>query len=330
MKNITLIPGDGIGPEITGVTRRVLEESGTEINWETVDVSDRDYSEVLAEILDSLTKNTVGLKGPVTTRILEGDRSLTVAIRQELDLYANIRPIEVLPGIGSGKPIDFVVVRENTEGLYSGLNFEIDDQCAQTIKLTTKRASQRIARKAYEYALEEKRKKVTTVHKANVVQAADGLFLQTVREVSDQYPGIKSEEIIVDNMCMQLVQEPEQFDVILAPNLYGDIISDLSAGLMGGLGVAPGANIGEDLALFEAAHGSAPDIAGQNKANPLALLRSAVMMLEYIGQNEPADRIQEAVRQVIAEKDVLTPDLGGKATTSQVSDEIISKMKGHN
>lgn len=332
MHRITLIPGDGIGPEITKATLEVVEATGLKVEWEIFEAGTsaiEKYKNPLPdEVINSIRRNGFCLKGPTTTPIAEGFRSINVALRKELDLFANVRPAKSLEGINSHyKNVDIVVIRENTEDLYCGVEHKIGDFAAESIKIITAKASTRIAKFAFEYAKREGRKKVTAVHKANIMKLTDGLFLECVRNVSKEYPDIIYEEIIVDNMCMQLVRNPEIYDVILCPNLYGDIISDLCAGLVGGLGVVPGANIGDNLAVFEAVHGSAPDIAGKNIANPTALILSAAQMLKYIGESERGRKIEKALEIVIKEKLCLTPDLGGNATTEEFSIKVCDKIK---
>jgi len=328
---VSLITGDGIGPEISEATRAIIDNSVGNIDWEVVEAKpqEEDGEVIFERMLASLKKTSIGIKGPITTPIGSGYSSLTVALRKELNLYANVRPVKKLPGIGpdflSGK-VDLVTVRENTEGLYSGIEHEIQGEFAESIKLTSKKGSERIAKFAFEYAKREGRTKVTAVHKANILKKSDGLFLDVARRVSRDYPDIELDEKIVDNMAMQLVLHPEDYQVLLAPNLYGDILSDLSAGLIGGLGVAPGGNFGDDVVVFEAVHGSAPDIAGKNIANPLGLLRSGVMMLEYVNQSEAVEQIEKSVEKVLKEGEVLTPDLGGNATTTEFTEEIINHL----
>ncbi|MEW6697730.1 MAG: isocitrate dehydrogenase (NAD(+)) [Bacillota bacterium] len=331
MHNITLIPGDGIGPEITEAARQVIEAAGVNIKWEIAEAGEAvisRYGKPLPDrVLDSIRKNKVALKGPITTPVGKGFRSVNVTLRQELDLYANLRPARTIPNIPSRyQGVDLLVVRENTEDLYAGVEHPVGKGAAESIKIITREASERIARFAFETARRQGRKKVTAVHKANIMKLSDGLFLESVRSVAEHYPQIAYEEVIVDAMCMKLVQEPEKYDVLVLPNLYGDIVSDLCAGLVGGLGVAPGANIGLECAVFEAVHGSAPQIAGQNLANPLAIILSGVMMLRHLGENQCAQRIEEAVIQVLAEGKALTADLGGKATTQDMAVEIINKI----
>ncbi|GAW91603.1 isocitrate dehydrogenase (NAD(+)) [Calderihabitans maritimus] len=329
---ITLIPGDGIGPEITEAARRVLDASGVEIEWEVVEAGEaviKEYGTPLPEpVLDSIRKNKVALKGPLTTPVGTGFRSVNVALRKALDLYANVRPAKTLPGVNSRYDnIDLIVVRENTEDLYAGVEHMVGEDAAESIKIITRRASERIVRFAFELAKNQNRRKVTAVHKANILKLSDGLFLECARKVAQEYPEIEFEDRIVDNMCMQLVQKPELYDVLVMPNLYGDILSDLCAGLVGGLGVAPGANIGDEAAVFEPVHGSAPKYAGQNKVNPLAIILSGVMMLEHLGEFEAAARVRQAVNEVLEEKKFVTYDLGGSAGTSEMADAIIRKMQ---
>ncbi|MBC7325843.1 MAG: isocitrate/isopropylmalate dehydrogenase family protein, partial [Moorella sp. (in: Bacteria)] len=303
---ITLIPGDGIGPEITAAARAVLEASGVKISWEVVVAGEKalqDYGTLLPEeTLASIQRNRVALKGPLTTPVGSGFRSVNVALRKEFDLYANLRPARTYEGVKSRySDVDLVVVRENTEDLYAGVEHMVGEDAAESIKIITRKGCERIVRFAFDYAVREGRRKVTAVHKANIMKCTDGLFLKIAREIAAEYPQIEFEDRIVDNMCMQLVQKPELYDVLVMPNLYGDIISDLCAGLVGGLGVAPGANIGRDTAIFEPVHGSAPKYAGMNKANPTAMILSAVMMLRYLGEQEAADRIHQALKEVIKE-----------------------------
>jgi len=331
--NITLIPGDGIGPEVIAAVRRVIDASGVKINWEIVEAGEamiEKHGTPLPEyVLDSIKKNKVALKGPLTTPVGEGFRSVNVTLRQSLNLFANVRPARNLPGIETRfQNVDLIIVRENTEDLYAGVEHRVGNDAAESIKIITREASRRIARYAFELARREGRKKVTAVHKANIMKLSDGLFLECARETAQSYPDIEFEDYIVDALCMKLVQSPENFDVLLLPNLYGDIVSDLCAGLVGGLGVVPGANIGEEYAVFEPVHGSAPKHAGKNKANPLAALLSGVMMLRHLGEMPAADRIMQAVIKVLAEKKAVTYDLGGDAGTSEMADAIITSMEG--
>ena len=331
--NITLIPGDGIGPEISEHVVKIIEAAGVTINWDIqsagADVAESEGSPLPSRVIESIKKNKVALKAPVTTPIGKGFRSVNVALRKELDLYANLRPCKNLPGIKTRfDNVNLVVVRENTEDLYAGIERQIDNDTAESIKIITRSASERIVEFAFDYAIKNNRKTVTAVTKANICKLSDGLFLNAAREVAKKYPTIEYKEILVDNACMQLVMNPEKFDVLVLPNLYGDIVSDLTAGLIGGLGVAQGANIGKDCAVFEPVHGSAPDIKGQGIANPTALLLSAVMMLKYIGETNAAIRIENALFKTLEEKELLTPDLGGKATSLELVNKIIEHLKG--
>jgi isocitrate dehydrogenase (NAD+) len=328
---ITLIPGDGIGPEVTDATISVLRATGFEVEWETFVVGAEAlsrYGDPLPEnLIESIKHNKIALKGPVATPIGTGFVSSNVRLRKALDLYANLRPVKSLQGVPSRyEKVDLVVVRENTEDLYSGLEHEVVPGVVESLKIITDRASRRIARFAFEYARREGRKRITAIHKANIMKLSDGLFLRCFREVAEDYPEIKADDLIVDNTCMQLVLNPNQFDVLLLENLYGDIVSDLCAGLIGGLGVAPGANIGEEIAVFEAVHGAAPTIAGRGIANPTALLLSAVLMLKHLDERERATKVQTALERVLAEGKVLTRDLGGQATTLQFTDAIIRAL----
>ena len=328
---ITLIPGDGIGPEVTGATISVLRATGFEAQWETFVVGAEAlsrYGDPLPDdLIQAIKRNKVALKGPVATPVGTGFVSSNVRLRKALDLYANLRPVKSMKGVPSRyENVDLIVVRENTEDLYSGLEHEVVPGVVESLKIITDRASRRIARFAFEYARREGRKKVTAIHKANIMKMSDGLFLNCFREIAREYPEIEANDLIVDNTCMQLVIDPGQFDVLLLENLYGDIISDLGAGLVGGLGVAPGANIGEEIAVFEAVHGAAPSIAGRGIANPTALLLSAVLMLEHLGERERATRIQTALEKVLAAGNVLTRDLGGQATTLEFTDAIIRHL----
>ena len=302
-----------------------------EINWDVqsagADVAQKEGTPLPQRVIDSIKKNKVALKAPVTTPIGKGFRSVNVALRKELDLYANIRPCKNIDGIKTPfDGVNLVVVRENTEDLYAGIERQIDADTAESIKIITRKASLRIAKYAFDYAKNNNRKTVHAVTKANICKLTDGLFLECAREIAQQYPDIEYKEILVDNLCMQLVQNPQKFDVLVLPNLYGDIVSDLTAGLIGGLGVAQGANIGEDCAVFEPVHGSAPDIKGQNKANPTALLLCAINMLRHIGETAGADRIEKALYSVLAQGRVLTGDLGGSALTDEFTDEIIKQL----
>lgn len=329
---VTLIPGDGIGSEITGAVVRIIEAAGVEIEWESyiagAEALSRFGDPLPADVLESIKRNKIALKGPLTTPVGTGFASVNVRLRKTLDLYANLRPVRNLPGlITPFGDLDLVVVRENTEDLYSGLEHVVVPGVVESLKIITEKASTRIARFAFEYARREGRKKVTAIHKANIMKLSDGLFLECFRKVATEYPDIQADDKIVDNACMQLVMKPQQFDILLLENLYGDIISDLAAGLVGGLGVVPGANIGELGAVFEAVHGSAPDIAGKNLANPTAMLQTAVMMLRYLGEREAADLISKAIIYTLAEKKVRTRDLGGEAHTTEYTEAIVASMK---
>lgn len=331
MRTITLIPGDGIGPEISSSVVRIIEASGLKIDWDRQtagsDVVEKEGTPLPQRVIDSVKKNKIALKAPVTTPIGKGFRSVNVALRKELDLYVNLRPCKNLEGIKTRfDNVDLVIVRENTEDLYAGIERMVDEDTAESIKIITRKASTRIAEFAFEYAVKNNRKTVWAVSKANICKLSDGLFIECCKEVSKKYPQIEYKEILVDNLCMQLVQNPEKFDVLVLPNLYGDIVSDLAAGLIGGLGVAQGANIGLDYAVFEPVHGSAPDIKGKNLANPTALLLSAIEMLKYIGENIHADKIEKALKTVLKEGKKLTKDLGGDSNTEEFTDEIISKL----
>jgi isocitrate dehydrogenase (NAD+) len=328
---VTLIPGDGIGPELAEAARRVLDATGIGFEWEVLDagqgVMDEYGTPLPDHVLESIKRNRVALKGPITTPVGEGFRSVNVALRQALGLYANLRPARSIRGIESRyEDVDLVIVRENTEDLYAGIEHRVGADAAESIKIITRAASERIARFAFEYAVANGRRKVTAVHKANIMKLSDGLFLESCRTVAADYDGrIEFEDRIVDNMCMQLVQKPELYDVLVLPNLYGDIVSDLAAGLVGGLGVAPGANIGTDAAVFEPVHGSAPKYAGQNKANPTALILSGALMLRHLGYPAEAARVESTVRDVIA-AGTTTYDLGGSAGTSQFADAIVEGL----
>ena len=332
MQKVTLIPGDGIGPEITNSVTEILKAAGAEIEWEVqtagADVAEVEGSPLPDRVIESIKKNKVALKAPVTTPIGKGFRSVNVALRKSLDLYSNLRPCKNIDGIKTRfDNVDLVIVRENTEDLYAGIERQIDVDTAESIKIITRKASTRIVEFAFDYAVKNNRKLVTAVSKANICKLSDGLFLECAREVAKNFPQIEYKEILVDNLCMQLVQKPEQFDVLVLPNLYGDIVSDLCAGLIGGLGVAQGANIGLDAAVFEPVHGSAPDIKGQNKANPTALLLSAIEMLKYIEQRAVAEKVEKALYKTLKEQKVVTADLGGNATTEEFTNEIILNLK---
>lgn len=328
---ITLIPGDGIGPEIVAATVRVIEATGVNIDWETqilgVQAQEKYGTTLPDETIESIRRNRVALKGPQMTPVGKGFTSVNVGLRKALDLYANVRPVKALPNIECRYPdLDLVIIRENTEGLYVGLEHVVVPGVVESLKVITEKASTRIARYAFEYARDNNRKKVTAVHKANIMKMSDGLFLECFYNVAKEFPAIEAEDKIIDNCCMQLVMRPEQFDVMVLENLYGDIVSDLCAGLIGGLGLAPGANIGELGAVFEAVHGSAPDIAGQGIANPTALMMSAILMLNHIGEREAAQRIHDALLVVFAEGKAITRDLGGTAKTNEFARAIEEKI----
>ena len=330
---VTLIPGDGIGPEVSSAARRAVDATGVSIDWEIAELNEKAIlkagTSLPQDVLDSLERTRVGLKGPVTTPIGGGYTSVNVALRKKLDLYANVRPVRSLPGVASrfsDVKIDMVIFRENTEDLYSGLEHEVVKDVVTSLKVITRVASINIAEYAFAYADRLGRKKVTAIHKANIMKLADGLFLRCCREVASRYPHIAYTELIVDNASMQLVMRPETFDVLLLPNLYGDIVSDLAAGLVGGLGIVPGANMGEKHAVFEAVHGSAPDIAGKGIANPTAMMLSAVMMLIHLREVDAARKLEAAIEKVYAEGKQLTGDVGGKAGTAQFTDAVIAAM----
>lgn len=355
---VTLIPGDGTGPEITEATRRVLEATGVQFQWELhqagAEMLEKCGTILPEDVIESIQQTKVGLKGPITTPVGKGQRSANVTLRKKLDLYANLRPAKTYHGFRSRyEKVDLVIVRENTEDLYAGIEFQrgtaehaeivevisrmsghhLDMDSALSLKYISVMASRRIAKFAFDYARSNKRRKVTAVHKANIMKLSDGLFLATVHEVAKEYPDIQYEDRIVDNMCMQLVQKPELYDVLVLPNLYGDIISDLSAGLIGGLGVAPGANIGSQYAIFEPVHGSAPKYAGQNKVNPMAMMFSGVMMLRHLDEKDAARRLEKALTQIIAEGKYVTYDLKSRPDdptavgTSQVADAVIARLQ---
>lgn len=330
MKRITLINGDGIGPEISDAVVRIIDASGLKIDWDVQtageDVIAQEGTPLPERVLNSVKENGVALKAPVTTPIGKGFRSVNVQLRKELDLYANLRPCKNLPNVKTKfDNVDIVVVRENTEDLYAGIERQVDTDTAESIKVITRKASERICRFAFDYAVKNNRKEVCVVTKANIMKLSDGLFLDCFRKVADEYRQINKREILVDNLCMQLVQNPSQFDVLVLPNLYGDIVSDLCAGLIGGLGVAQGANIGLNYAVFEPVHGSAPDIKGQNKANPTALLLSAIEMLRYIGENIYAEKIEKALFKTLS-NGICTSDLGGNVTTSEFTEAVIREL----
>ena len=330
---ITLLPGDGIGPEVTAAVVAILECTGVDIEWEKYFVGaeaiTRFGDPLPKDVLDSILKNKVALKGPVTTPVGTGFSSINVRLRKTLDLYANLRPVRSMPNIITRyEDVDLVVVRENTEDLYAGLEHEVVPGVVESIKVITEKASTRIAKFAFDYAVTHGRKRVTAVHKANIMKLSDGLFLECFRNVAKDYPGIQADDRIVDNLCMQLVVNPTQFDILLLENLYGDIVSDLTAGLVGGLGVVAGANIGLNGAVFEAVHGSAPDIAGQNKANPLALLKSAVLMLHHIGETDAAHRVDQAITKVLAQgPEQRTRDIGGTGTTADFTSAMCEVLR---
>ncbi len=331
MRTITLINGDGIGPEISDAVMKIISAAGLEIDWDIqtagADVAEKEGTPLPQRVIDSIKKNKIALKAPVTTPIGKGFRSVNVQLRKSLDLYANLRPCKNFAGIKTPfDNVNLVVVRENTEDLYAGIERMVDNDTAESIKIITRKASERIAEFAFKYAVDNERKTVHAVSKANIMKFSDGLFLECCRKIAENYPNIEYKEILVDNLCMQLVQHPEKFDVLVLPNLYGDIVSDLTAGLTGGLGLARGANIGLECAVFEPVHGSAPDIKGQNKANPSALLLSAVEMLKYIGERDRAEKIENALLKTLKEGKVLTADLGGNATTTEFTAEVIKNL----
>ena len=329
---ITLIPGDGIGPEVTRAAVRVLEATGLKFEWETFQAGAEAYEKyheyIPKELIESIERTGVGLKGPVATPIAGGFASINVALRKKFELYANFRPISNLPHIPTRYPdVDLIIVRENTEGLYSGIEHEVVPGVVESLKIITEKASTRISRFAFEYARKNKRKRIHAIHKANIMKLSDGLFLRCSRNVAKEYPEITYGEHIVDNTCMQLVMNPYQYDMLLMENFYGDIISDLCAAFVGGLGFVPGANIGDHCAIFEAVHGSAPDIAGKNIANPTAVIRSALLMLRHLGEYEAATKIRNALEKVYRTREKLTRDVGGKAGTSEFADSIIEFME---
>ncbi|MGE5644728.1 MAG: isocitrate dehydrogenase (NAD(+)) [Acidobacteriota bacterium] len=330
---VTLIPGDGIGPEVAKATVRAVEATGARINWECVDLNakviEQSNYEVPKYVFDSLERTKTGLKGPSTTPVAGGHVSLNVQLRRKLDLFANFRPVRSFPGIKtrfSDVFIDLAIFRENTEDLYSGLEHEVVTDVVTSLKVITRTASERIARAAFGWARRNGRRKVTAVHKANIMKLGDGLFLRCCREVAKEFPDIEYKELIVDNAAMQMVVRPESFDVLVMPNLYGDIVSDLAAGLVGGLGIVPGANLGTEHAVFEAVHGSAPDIAGKNLANPTALMQSAALMLNHLGETDASKRLQAAVEWVYAEGRHVTPDVGGTGSTSDFTDAVVKRL----
>jgi len=329
---ITLIPGDGIGPEVTKPTLAIIKAAGVKVEWEThlagAGALKKHGTTIPMQLMDSFERNRVALKGPVTTPVGEGFSSVNVELRQSFNLYANLRPIKNLPGVRARyQGIDLIVVRENTEGLYSGIEHEVVPGVVESLKIITEKASTRIAKFAFDYARRHGRKKVAAVHKANIMKLSDGLFLECARKVSTRYKNIGFGDVIVDNACLQLVIDPWKFDVLLMENLYGDILSDLAAGLVGGLGVVPGANLGDRHALFETVHGSAPDIKGKNIANPAAMILAAVMMLDHLAEKAAANRISLALERVLMRGEVMTPDLGGTATTKKFADAIIREIE---
>jgi isocitrate dehydrogenase (NAD+) len=332
MRTVTLIPGDGTGPELTSAMRRVIDASGAKLKWEIAeageDAAATHGTPLPPATLESIRRNRVAIKGPISTPVGSGYRSINVALRKEFDLYAGIRPCKSMDGVPSPfESIDIVLIRENTEDLYAGIEHWVGKDAAESIRIITREGSRRIAHTAFEYAARNARRKVTIVHKANILKFTDGLFLETCRDVAKDYPQIQVEDRIVDNMAMQLVQRPQEYDVLLCPNLFGDILSDLCAGLVGGLGVAPGMNLGKEAAIFEAVHGSAPQFKGQDKLNPTALILSGVLMLEHLNEHRAAERVLQAVKTVIEEGEHVTFDLGGQASTTRMTDAIVAAMK---
>jgi len=328
---VTLIPGEGIGPEVATATRRILEAAGVQIEWEEIAGRTGDSNDqgqrVNQAAIDSVRRNRVALKGPMATAIAGGAPSVNVALRKSLDLYANLRPVKNVPGVKSHfENVDLILVRENTEDLYSGLEHEVVPGVVESLKIITEKASTRIARFAFDYARRHGRKKIHAIHKANIMKLSDGLFLRSVRTVAAQFPEIQYKELIVDNACMQIVMDPLQFDMLLLPNLYGDVMSDLAAGLVGGLGVVPSANIGDDCAMFEAVHGTAPDIAGKGLANPTALLMSALLMLDHLGERTAAEKIEAALLKTYREGTHTTRDVGGMAGTDQFAHAVMAAL----
>ena len=331
MYNITLIPGDGIGPEVADAARRVLDATGVPFDWEIRNAGESQIaltgSPLPEDALKSVEKNRIALKGPITTPKGTGFSSVSVELRKKFDLYANLRPIKTYPAIPSKYDnVDLVIIRENTEDLYAGIEFMVNPDIAQSVKIFTRKGCERIVRFAFEYALNNNRKKVTAVHKANIMKCTDGMFLEVANYIAKNYPAIEYEDMIVDAMCMRLVQCPEKYDVLVLPNLYGDIVSDLCAGLVCGVGITPGANIGADISIFEAIHGSAPDIAGKGIANPIALILSGVMMLRHLKEVKAAERIEQAVNKTLMDGKYLTFDLGGKSNTDEFVNAIIEKF----
>jgi isocitrate dehydrogenase (NAD+) len=329
---ITLIPGDGIGPEVSNAVQQILLAAGVDIEWEETatraELERRGTDFMQSGVLESIHKNGVALKGPMATAVATGAPSLNVGLRQALDLYANLRPVKNLEGVQSRyQDVDLVIVRENTEDLYAGLEHTVVPGVVESLKIITEKASTRVARFAFEYARKHGRKKIHAIHKANIMKLSDGLFLTSVRKVAAEYSDIEYKELIIDNACMQIVLDPHQFDMLLLTNLYGDIMSDLAAGLVGGLGVVPSGNMGEKAAVFEAVHGTAPDIAGKGIANPTALLMSSIMMLDYLNETKAARRIENALHKVYREGKSLTRDVGGKATTAQFTEAIVQALE---
>ena len=332
---VTLIPGDGIGPEVTAAATRAVASAGVQVGWDIQSAGaaavERYGTPIPDQLLSSLRRNRVGLKGPLETRVgREGFRSVNVALRKTFDLYANLRPVRNVPGIRTAfAGVDLVIVRENTEDVYAGIEHQIAPGVVEAVKVITAKASSRIAKFAFDYAVKHGRKRVTAVHKANIMKLSDGLFLSSARRVAKRYPKVRYDEIIVDNACMQLVLRPASFDMLLLENLYGDIVSDLCAGLVGGLGVVPGANLGSRVAIFEAVHGTAPDIAGKNMANPIAAILSAALMLEHLGERSAAHRVRLAVEQVVRKGRIRTRDLGGRSATTEMTDAICLAIETH-
>jgi len=331
MHDVVLIPGDGIGPEIMDAAKRVIDATGVGINWIPMEAGaaqiEKHGSPIPPAVVDAIRQYGVAYKGPITTPVGTGFRSVNVVMRRELDLYANVRPSKTYPNVPSRfENVDLVVVRENTEGLYAGVEHMISDVAAESIKILTKAGCERIIRYAFDYAVKNGRKKVTAVHKANIMKCTDGMFLRIAREIAPEYPQIEFDDMIIDALCMRLVQTPEKFDVLVMPNLYGDIVSDLCAGLVGGPGLAPSANIGHGRAIFEAVHGSAPQIAGQGIANPTALILSGAMMLRHLGEMQAAEKIEKAIGKLIEEGRELTSDLGGTLSTSEFADAVIAAL----
>jgi len=329
---ITLIPGDGIGPEVTQAAVRVLEATGVKFEWETFAAGAEAYQQfgeyIPKELSESIERTHVGLKGPITTPVAGGFGSINVELRRRFELYANFRPIRNLPHIPTRYPdVDLIIVRENTEGLYSGIEHEVVPGVVESLKIITEKASTRISRFAFEYARRNQRKKIHAIHKANIMKLSDGLFLRCARQVAEEFPGIAYGEHLIDNTCMQLVMNPYQYDMLLMENLYGDIISDLCAAFVGGLGMVPSGNFGEHCAIFEAVHGSAPDIAGKNLANPTALIRCSLLMLRHLGEFDAALKIRNALEKVYRDRQKLTRDVGGQASTSEFADSIIAAME---